>query len=468
MEDSGTTDGGSGGDAAHRKFETIFEHANDAIFIVDVERDSIVDCNPAATDLVEYSRDELLSMPASDLHPHNLDRFMEFAEGVFEDGAGWTDDVTCYGKSGDILPAEMSASVVELDGRPHLVNHIRDRTDREQREWFQGLIEHSSDLITVVKRDRTIRYQSPSLEKGLGYRPEDTRSEPFTDYVHPDDRPAVEEMFDQLTRGTGTVTDRREYRFRRADGSWAWLESIGSHRPDSPITGYVVNSREVSGRKESQQQALVLHRMIRHNLRNRLNVIMAGVEDLAERCEGLSAADFERLFRSTSKLQDLADTAGVLSDIIESHRVEQTVHDVALLLRESADRLDAAYPDLTVETSAPGQLAVRAGPKLDVAIEQVLENAAEHNDADAPEVRATVEPPTDPGGYVTVEIADNGPGIPVQEQTVLLEGRETPLQHSNGLGLWIVNWIINRSGGTIDFRSNTPRGSRILLRLPPA
>jgi PAS domain S-box-containing protein len=110
---------------SEKKFKTVFEHANDAIFIVDIENDSIVDCNPAAVELVGYSHEELRSMPASDLHPHNIGRFMEFADRVLREGEGWTDDITCYCKSGDIIPAEMSASVIELDGRPHIVNHVR-------------------------------------------------------------------------------------------------------------------------------------------------------------------------------------------------------------------------------------------------------------------------------------------------------------------------------------------------------
>ena len=72
--------------AAKKKFETVFQHANDAIFIVDVKNDDIVDCNPAAVDLVEYSREELMSMSASDLHPHNLQRFLDFTDTVFEQG----------------------------------------------------------------------------------------------------------------------------------------------------------------------------------------------------------------------------------------------------------------------------------------------------------------------------------------------------------------------------------------------
>ncbi|MFW5959392.1 MAG: PAS domain-containing protein, partial [Natronomonas sp.] len=253
---------------SQRTFETICEHANDAIFIVDLENDSIVDCNPAAQDLVEYSREELLSMPASDLHPHNLSAFLDFADTVVERGRGWTDDITCYCKSGDIIPAEMSASVVELDGRPHLVNHIRNTTDRQEREWFEALIKHSSDLITVVKHDGTVQYQSPSTDHVLGYAPDELRGTRFVDWVHPDDRQVVGDIFDRVSPNGEEATHRHQYRFRRADGSWAWVESIFSHRANSAITGYIINSRDVTQRTESQQHASVLHRMLRHNLRN--------------------------------------------------------------------------------------------------------------------------------------------------------------------------------------------------------
>jgi PAS domain S-box-containing protein len=451
---------------ARRTFEAVFEHANDAIFIVDVDNDSIVDCNPAATALVEYSKDELLSMPASDLHPHNLEQFMAFAETVFEEGQGWTDDITCYCKSGDIVPAEMSASVIELDGRPHLVNHIRETTDREQREWFEALIEHSSDLISVVKDDGTIRYHSPSIVDVLGYERTELRSASYLEFVHPDDRPTVDAMLGALRSSDGAITDRQEYRFRRADGSWAWLEAIGSHRPASPVSGSVINARDVSVRKESQQQTAVLHRMIRHNLRNRLNVIMGQTSSLTA-ADDDEARAVAKIDENATKLRDLADTAGLLGDIIETYRVTQVDHDLVALVESAMADLRASYPAVQVTASLPATQHVSAGPKLNVAIDQVIENAAEHNDAEEPTVEVTVTPPDD-AGYVTIDVADNGPGIPAQERRVLLEGRETPLEHSNGLGLWLVNWIVDRSGGRIEFHERDSGGSRVRLQVPAA
>ena len=92
----------------------------------------------------------------------------------------------------------------------------------------------------------------------------------------------------------------------------------------------------------------------------------------------------------------------------------------------------------------------------------------ENDDAATPRVEITARTPTIDGGVVELTIADNGPGIPTDEKEVLLDGEETPLKHGSGLGLWIVNWIITRTGGRISFERNEPRGSRVTLAVPPA
>lgn len=454
---------------SRRKFETVFEHANDAIFIVDVENDSVVDCNPAAEDLVEYSREELLSMPASDLHPHNFSKFMEFADSVLENGEGFTDSITCYRKTGDIVPAKMSASVVEIDGRPHLVNHIREISDREEREWFETILEHSGDLITVLKHDGTIRYQSDSIDSILGYSPEELRDESYYEFIHPDDQAEIRDALERIASRSGSLVNRLEYRFRRADGSWAWVEGLVSYRPDSPITGILVNARDVTARKESQQQATVLNRILRHNLRNGLTVIqgraqmLANVDDDADTV----ATNAEAIISNASKLQKLTTYTKDLSDMIGSHQVDQRSHEMSDLLEREIAELSTAYPDVEFHLETPHECCVIGAPKLDLAVEQVLTNAVEHNDSDIPCVEISTRPASSKTGYVEVAVADNGPGIPDQEQEALLEGDEEPLKHGSGLGLWLVNWIVTRSGGYIEFDTNEPRGSRVTLNLPP-
>jgi diguanylate cyclase (GGDEF)-like protein/PAS domain S-box-containing protein len=124
---------------------------------------------------------------------------------------------------------------------------------RNSEEHFRALTQNSSDIVTLLRAVGTIRYQSPAIERILGYRPEETIGDNAFDYVHPDDRERVEMAFAE-----GLIDPRRrpsaEYRFRHKDGSWVWLESVGTNLLDDPGVGeYVVNSRDVTGRKEAEE-----------------------------------------------------------------------------------------------------------------------------------------------------------------------------------------------------------------------
>jgi PAS domain S-box-containing protein len=137
---------------AEEKFRKFFEHANDAVFIVDVAADEIRETNPAASDLLGYSREELRGMSPGAFHPDNLDRVVEFTERVVEQGHGSMEKVVCHGRE-EAVECEMSAAVCEIDGRRCIINSVRDVTEREERrrelerqnerlEAFAGALSH--------------------------------------------------------------------------------------------------------------------------------------------------------------------------------------------------------------------------------------------------------------------------------------------------------------------------------------
>jgi signal transduction histidine kinase len=99
-------------------------------------------------------------------------------------------------------------------------------------------------------------------------------------------------------------------------------------------------------------------------------------------------------------------------------------------------------------------------------VKNLVENAIEHNDTDAPLVVAFVNR-TD-AGPIRMAISDNGPGVPETERAVLATGDEDPLEHGSGMGLWTVKWGITRLGGDISFVKNEPRGTVVQLTLPAA
>ncbi|MCL9817511.1 PAS domain S-box protein [Natronocalculus amylovorans] len=112
---------------------------------------------------------------------------------------------------------------------------------------------HSSDLLTLLDEDGIIRYDSPAIDYIYGYDQDELVGTHVTEYFHPDDHDRVLEAFNALTSATEHQIEIVEHRFLVADGSYKWIESIGSSTP-TPEGYYVVNTRDISARKEREKQ----------------------------------------------------------------------------------------------------------------------------------------------------------------------------------------------------------------------
>ena len=123
---------------------------------------------------------------------------------------------------------------------------------RNSDERFRALVQHASDLITIMGVDGTILYESPSLERHLGHRPEDLVGKNAFAYVHPEDVPAVVRAFTDAVQAPGTHPSV-EFRFRHADGSWRLLEATGTNLLDNPeVGGIVANCRDITERRQAE------------------------------------------------------------------------------------------------------------------------------------------------------------------------------------------------------------------------
>ncbi len=119
---------------------------------------------------------------------------------------------------------------------------------------YRKIVEEFSDIVTIIDSEGTITYVSPSVTGTLGYGSEELIGAVGDEYQHPDDRDAVSESIEQL-RADPDDTKMIETRFRRADGSWCWLEATLQNRLDDPdIGGILVSSRDISARKRQEEQ----------------------------------------------------------------------------------------------------------------------------------------------------------------------------------------------------------------------
>ena len=143
-----------------------------------------------------------------------------------------------------------------------IVMNARDVTERlraesavrQSEERFRSLVQNASDLITVIEPDTTVTYQSPSIERVLGHRPDAISGTKLSELVHIDDVSRTLATLHEAIRNDGGVATA-EARMRHADGSWRHIEMIGTDQRANPaIGGFVLNMRDVSERKSLEEQ----------------------------------------------------------------------------------------------------------------------------------------------------------------------------------------------------------------------
>ena len=129
---------------------------------------------------------------------------------------------------------ELGIGAAGGDGRLRQANGTPGQDDW----WLRSVVEHSSEIVAVIDPDGTLRYANPAFGRVLGYDPGEAAGRMnVLDHVHSDDLPHVlEETKEALAEG-GVATNRAEYRFRQADGSWRWMESVGTYLLDDPAVG---------------------------------------------------------------------------------------------------------------------------------------------------------------------------------------------------------------------------------------
>jgi diguanylate cyclase (GGDEF)-like protein/PAS domain S-box-containing protein len=117
--------------------------------------------------------------------------------------------------------------------------------------WLRSVVENSSEIVTIVDPDGTLRYANPAWERVLGYDPEEAiGTMNVLDHVHPEDIAHVLEETEKALAEGGITTNEAEYRFRRKDGSWSWMESVSTYLLDDPaVGGVVVTSRDITERR---------------------------------------------------------------------------------------------------------------------------------------------------------------------------------------------------------------------------
>ena len=452
----------------------------------------------------------------------------------------------------------------------------------EQLERFQAFVEDSPSVLTVISEGGEISYQSPSIERILGYAPAEMHGEEAFPYIHPDDCAAVREFLDEVQQATTPKTI--EYRIRDAAGNWRWFQSRSSGRPDrSVVDDIVVNSRDITERRNREedlqtaraftqsllaalpdvfvaitddqrllrwndelvsvvghenfedlrfrtlldaadrdrfdqavasvvvdgeattveaalkngqdravpyrftlapvstagefpvvvgvgrdisdrlareQQLQVTNRILRHNVRNRLNIIKGLLTSLREAHPATESA-VEEIVETTDRLLRNANNARSINEFVRAGPNTEPCPLKPTLTR-AARTVEARHPTAEVVLEDIDPVTVEVVSIFEETMVELLENAIIHNDAASPRVTVTTGVSDQ---VVVVTVSDNGPGIdPVNSQILTGDVDLDSVTHGSGIGLWQIHWMAEYSDGSITV--DTDDGTTIRLRLP--
>jgi signal transduction histidine kinase len=233
--------------------------------------------------------------------------------------------------------------------------------------------------------------------------------------------------------------------------------------------GRLLALQDVTDRRAYEQRLEVANRLLRHNLRNETTKLVGWADHIAETTDDATLAEYARRIETVAwNLGALSDQARYIVSTLEGGDDPDVLVDVTEAVEHAVADVTASWPDATVTVSTPPEVVVEAqdGALLRLAFQNLVENALEHNPCDDRSVAVDVRVEASTDGVV-IEVTDNGPGVPHIERTTLGE-TETPLHHSQGLGLWLTHWIVDAAEGSLSFEDRDPRGTVVTIRLPAA
>jgi diguanylate cyclase (GGDEF)-like protein/PAS domain S-box-containing protein len=248
------------------RYRTILDAAFDAI--VTITPDGVVRWfNRGAERMFGDRAEEVIGWPVTLLMPERyrdlcvatLHRYLRTGEARV---VGGTIELVGLHQDGSEFPIEMSLGETYENGERLFTAVIRDVTERkevekviiESEERFRSLVQYSSDIITLLDADGTVRYVSPAVERVMGYKPEEQIGTSAFGSVHPDDRDRALDTFAEVLKTPG-LHSLLESRVPHKDGSWRYLEHLVNNLLDDPaVRGVLVNSRDVTERKALEEQ----------------------------------------------------------------------------------------------------------------------------------------------------------------------------------------------------------------------
>ncbi len=469
-------------------YRELFENIGVGVCVRDTESYELVEANREYCDLLGYTQDDLaeldLAALTADHEGYSGERAREAIDRAVDDGEHDT-EWPYRSQDGETVWADVSHRLSEIQGTRRVLTTVENITERKEREQRLRTVKDRLDLAveganlgvwdwnvtddTVTFNDQfaaIIEVPADELDSSIST---------WLDRIHPEDLPAVEEGIEAHNQGQAEYYDF-EYRLQTASGDWKWVQTLGrvveraEGDPQRAVGIHIsINERKRYEQRLKQQRDSLetLNQMVRHDIRNDLQIVLAYLDTLDMHIEGEQAEYLDAAFESAQSAVELTKTARELSEAMLQADADRYPVRLTSTLRTQVEELSTADSEVEVSLGdCPADTTVLANDMLDSVFRNLLQNALEHNDKEIPEVLVSV---TDREESVLVQVADNGPGIPDdQKEDIFVKGEKGLDSEGSGIGLYLVETLVDQYNGDVWVEDNDPEGAIFTVELPRA
>lgn len=349
----------------------------------------------------------------------------------------------------------------------------RDISERlaEREAQYRLLAENAQDLIGVVNMEGIVLYASPSHELVLGFPPSEYEGNSAFDFVHPDDLAYVKRQFDDMV--TLESSFDFEWRCKKADGSWVYIETRGTPIFDEnrQVVKCVYGSRDISERKKAEELLVRTEKLsvvgqmaagVAHEFRNPLTSIKGFAQLLQQgnekplyieiilsevrRLEAIVGEFLTLAKQQAPKMQEV-DAVAVLKQVVLLFSTQSILHNIEII-----EEHDSEVPRIYCDKNQIKQVfinilqnAVDAMPNGGIIKTQVLCHDSE---------------------FIKFRFIDQGCGITSERIKSIGEPFYSSKEKGTGLGLMVSNKIVHEHGGSIYIQSMVDVGTTVDVILP--
>jgi len=259
----------------------------------------------------------------------------------------------------------------------------------------------------------------------------------------------------------GTIVSR-ELTLDR-DGEPRYYDLELSRFPDG--SGAVAVLRDVTEQRNREREIMVLNRIVRHDIRNEMNVLHGRGQLLEDHLDPAGEEDYRLVMESAQHVIEITETVRELMETITADG-SMDVRPISLewLLESEVTKARSNFPEATIDLDEVPAVSVEGNEMLSSVFTNLLNNAIIHNTSTHPSVWVDV---TEDGDTVRISVADDGPGVPPDRREEIFGRGEKGLEsEGTGVGLYLVDTLTSEFGGDVWVEDSEHGGATFVVTLP--